>query len=137
MTEPTRTGDATAPVDNGNLLQLGAVVQCVCLSLRTVRHYEAAGLISPAARTVGGFRLYDDTTVARLLLIMQMKPLGFTLEEMLMVIETREQLANPDVDSETRETLRARIALFSASAEEKVRQLRDQVAAAEDFAARL
>ena len=74
-----------APV--GPLRQIGEVVATVGLSLRTVRFYEEAGLVIPVARTAGGFRLYDDESIARLRLIMQMKPLGFTLDEMRLLIE--------------------------------------------------
>ena len=118
-------------------MQIGAVAQLVGLSLRTVRLYEEAGLIRPTARTAGGFRLYDPDSVERLLLIKQMKPLGFSFEEMRLLIETRDQLADPTIDPEERVRLRSQIAAFSATATEKVRRLRDQLASAEHFASRL
>ena len=124
-------------VDDDLLLQIGAVAQLVDLSLRTVRHYEDAGLVRPAARTAGGFRLYDHDTIARLLLIKQMKPLGFTLEEMRLLIETRDRLDDPSLDPDERDNLRERVALFSAAATEKVRGLREQLATAEAFASTL
>jgi hypothetical protein len=83
---------ADVPVAGGDaggdraLRQIGDVANLVGLSLRSVRHYEDAGLVLPAARTTGGFRLYDDEAIARLRLIMQMKPLGFSLEEMRLLI---------------------------------------------------
>jgi DNA-binding transcriptional MerR regulator len=126
-----------AGIDDEALLQIGAVAQLVDLSLRTVRHYEEAGLVRPAARTAGGFRLYDNDTVARLLLIKQMKPLGFTLEEMRLLIETRNRLDDPSLDPDERTNLRERVALFSAAASEKVRGLREQLATAEEFASTL
>ena len=129
--------DCPTAVDSEPLMQIGAVAQLVTLSLRTVRHYEDAGLVRPTARTVGGFRLYDHDTITRLLLIKQMKPLGFTLEEMRLLIETRDQLADPTLDPDARENLRERIALFSVAATEKVRELREQLATAEAFAATL
>ena len=67
----------------------------------------------PVARTVGGFRLYDHDTIERLLLIKQMKPLGFTLEEMRLLIETRDRLDDPALDPDERTDLRERVALFS------------------------
>lgn len=124
-------------VDDDSLLQIGAVAQLVDLSLRTVRHHEDAGLVRPVARTAGGFRLYDHDTIARLLLIKQMKPLGFTLEEMRLLIETRERLDDPSLDPDERNNLRERVALFSAAASEKVRGLREQLATAEAFASTL
>ncbi|HUP76557.1 MAG TPA: MerR family transcriptional regulator [Acidimicrobiales bacterium] len=129
--------DIPTAVDNQPMMQIGAVSQLVTLSLRTVRHYEDAGLVRPAARTAGGFRLYGQDTVARLLLIKQMKPLGFTLEEMRLLIETRDRMNDPDLDADERTNLRERVALFSAATTEKVRQLRKQLATAEAFAAAL
>src|SRR4051794_19659521 len=56
--------------------QIGEVAERVELSLRTVRYYEEMGLITPERRTDGGFRLYTEENVQRLLAIKQMKPLG-------------------------------------------------------------
>ena len=129
--------DSPTAVEREPLMQIGAVAQMVTLSLRTVRHYEDAGLVRPKARTVGGFRLYDQETIARLLLIKQMKPLGFTLEEMRLLSETRDRLDDPDTDPAVKADLRERVALFSVAATEKVRELREQLATAEAFAATL
>ena len=54
------------------LLQIGEVADRVGLSLRTVRYYEEQGLLTPASRTSGGFRLYSEAQVDRLALIKQM-----------------------------------------------------------------
>jgi DNA-binding transcriptional MerR regulator len=83
------------------LLQIGEVADRVGLSLRTVRYYEEVGLVAPSARSDGGFRLYSDDDVERLLLIKRMKPLGLTLEEM-------GELAGLIARSESPSELRAR-----------------------------
>jgi len=129
--------DGPTAADSGRLMQIGAVAELVTLSLRTVRHYEDAGLVRPVARTGGGFRLYDHDTIRRLLLIKQMKPLGFTLEEMRLLIETRHQLADPALDPDLRAHLREQVALFSLAATKKVEELREELATAEAFAATL
>ena len=54
--------------------------------IRTIRHYEEVGLILPSARSGGGFRLYTEPDLARLRVVKDMKPLGFTLEEMREVL---------------------------------------------------
>ena len=100
-------------------------------------HYEDAGLVRPVARTAGGFRLYDRDTIERLQLIKQMKPLGFTLEEMRLLLETRDRLDDPALDPDERTDLRERVVLFSVAATEKVRALREQLATAEAFATTL
>ncbi|WP_258382691.1 MerR family DNA-binding transcriptional regulator, partial [Streptomyces sp. NTH33] len=42
--------------------------------MRTIRHYEEAGLVIPSARSQGGFRLHPEAGVARLMVIRRMKP---------------------------------------------------------------
>lgn len=63
-------------------MHIGEVAERTGLSLRTVRYYEEVGLLPEPDRSAGGFRLYTDVAVERLLVIKQMKPLEFTLEEM-------------------------------------------------------
>ena len=64
-------------------MQIGEVGERTGLSLRTIRHYEEIGLVAPTARSKGGFRLYGEADVERLLLVKTMKPMEFTLEEMV------------------------------------------------------
>ena len=67
-------------------MQIGEVADRTQLSLRTLRHYDEVGLLRPSARSEGGFRLYTTADVEKLLVIRRMKPLGYTLEEMLEVM---------------------------------------------------
>ncbi|MEV7633016.1 MerR family transcriptional regulator [Microbacterium sp. NPDC089318] len=71
-------------------MRIGDVAERTSLSLRTLRHYDELGLVTPSARTHGGFRLYTEEDVSRLMLVRRMKPLGYTLEEMrelLLVVD--------------------------------------------------
>ena len=134
-----RTGSPATPrvAEGQPLRRIGEIAELVGVSLRTVRYYEEAGLVTPAARTVGGFRLYDEETVVRLRLILQMKPLGFTLDEMRLLAETRERLTEPGLTPELRSELRGRLEMFSAAAAEKLEQLRERLAIAESFSLQL
>ncbi|WP_369809822.1 MerR family transcriptional regulator [Parafrankia sp. EUN1f] len=116
-----------------NALQIGEVAERVGLSLRTVRYYEEAGLLVPTGRTPGGFRLYDDDAVDRLLLIKRMKPLGFTLEEMRSLLTVRDELADPGLTAQRRVELRERLRTWAVLAEQKLAALREQAGVAEDF----
>ncbi|WP_375001913.1 MerR family transcriptional regulator [Aeromicrobium sp. CTD01-1L150] len=69
-------------------MKIGEVADRVGLSLRTIRFYEEAGLVTPDARSAGGFRLYTDAAVERLKLIRTMKPLDFTVEEISDVLNS-------------------------------------------------
>ena len=118
-------------------MQIGDVAERTGLSLRTIRHYEEVGLLPEAQRSAGGFRLYDDQAVARLLLIRRMKPLDFSLEEMRDLIELRERLAGPRLSARTRTELRERLATYHALVDHKLTSLREQADSAQAFSDQL
>lgn len=78
----------------------------------TIRHDEEVGLALPTARSQGGFRLYTDDDVARLLVIKRMKPLDFTLEEMRDLLTILDRLQTDDTDEATRENLTKRLSVY-------------------------
>ncbi|MGW0930027.1 MerR family transcriptional regulator [Streptomyces sp. NPDC002644] len=123
---------------DGKHMQIGEVAARTELSLRTIRHYEETGLVVPSARSQGGFRLYTETDVARLLVIRRMKPLGFTLEQMRDLLDATDRLdAGTGLDAGEREALLERVRAYRRAADEQVEKLRVQLARAEDFAATL
>ncbi|SCG45240.1 DNA-binding transcriptional regulator, MerR family [Micromonospora echinaurantiaca] len=124
-------GDRSAPA-TGRLMQIGEAADRVGLSIRTIRHYEEVGLIVPSARSEGGFRLYTDTDLDRLVVVKRMKPLGFTLDEMRELLGLLDALSTAD-DAE-RPALRERLGMFHAVAAARVDVLREQLTTAEDFA---
>lgn len=63
------------------LLKVGALASRTGLTIRTLHHYDEIGLVSPAARTPSGHRLYDVRDVARLQQIQALRSLGMSLEE--------------------------------------------------------
>lgn len=70
-----------------DFFQIGEVAERAGLSLRTVRYYEEVGLAAPSQRSGGGFRLYSEDDVQRLLLVKRMKPLGLSLDEMCELLD--------------------------------------------------
>ncbi len=122
---------------HGATLQIGDVAELTGLSLRTIRHYEDVGLLPPAQRSPGGFRLYTHGGVDRLLLVKQMKPLGFTLEEMAEIIDLRERLLTPRLSRTTRAGLLARLEHYQQLTDAKLADLVRTVDRATTFAAEL
>ncbi|WP_232028539.1 MerR family transcriptional regulator [Streptomyces lincolnensis] len=119
-------------------MQIGEVAARTELSLRTIRHYEDTGLVVPSARSQGGFRLYTEADVARLMVIRRMKPLGFTLDEMRALLEATDRLdADEELPPEEREALLERIRGFEHATRQRVEDLRTQMSRAEEFAATL
>ncbi|WP_198944077.1 MerR family transcriptional regulator [Streptomyces sp. CB03234] len=119
---------------DGKHMQIGEVATRTELSLRTIRHYEEAGLVVPSARSQGGFRLYTERDVERLMVIRRMKPLGFTLEQMRDLLGATDRLDGEDLSTGEREVLLARVREYEQSVAEQVAKLRVQLARAEEFA---
>lgn len=118
-------------------MQIGEVAARTELSLRTIRYYEETGLVTPSVRSPGGFRLYADTDVARLMVIRRMKPLGFTLDQMRDLLQAVDRLDSGNADTGEREVLLGRVRHYELAAAEQIDKLRTQLARAEDFAATL
>ncbi|MHA7247431.1 MerR family transcriptional regulator [Arthrobacter tecti] len=82
-------------------MHIGELADATGLSLRTIRHYDELGLLPDTTRTDGGFRLFTQSDLERLLVIRSMKPLGFTLEEMVELLDIVDRLSveggNPDL----------------------------------------
>lgn len=115
--------------------QIGEVATRTGLSLRTIRYYEEVGLVAPTARTEGGFRLYTETDVARLMLIKRMKPLDFALEEIRDLLGLLDALDSGSLTDAERGPLMERLSMYHAAALERCAHLRAQLEQAEEFAA--
>ncbi|GAA1917514.1 MerR family transcriptional regulator [Streptomyces sodiiphilus] len=118
-------------------MQIGQVAERTGLSLRTIRHYEEMGLVTPSARSKGGFRLYTRADVDRLMVVRRMKPLDFSLEEMRNLLTVLDELSSGGGSDAEREQLRQQLRAFHQVAEARCEKLRAQLLAAEDFAATL
>jgi len=125
-----------APAESVVTMHIGELAENTGLSLRTIRHYDEIGLLKASGRTDGGFRLYTQEDQDRLMLIRRMKPLGFSLEEMielLKIIDTL-QAGVPDVaDADVRLQLDG----FIAQTVERRQRLEDQLGMADEFLALL
>lgn len=118
------------------LLQIGDVAQQTGLSLRSVRHYEDVGLLPPAERSPGGFRLYTTEAVQRLLVIKQMKPLEFTLDEMRMLLDAQDELAAGPTPARRRE-LADTLAGYRLLVEQRIAKMEQRLAGARALQASL
>ena len=116
------------------LLQIGDVAERVGLSLRTVRYYEELGLVSPSARTDGGFRLYAERDIQRLLALKRMKGLGLSLEEMGELADLIELGAAPaGLEGAALGSLTASLRCYAARADDAIRRRERDVAQAREL----
>lgn len=102
-----------------------------------MRYYEEEGLVRPAQRTEGGFRLYSEEEIARLELIKKMKPLGFTIQEMKRLLDARDDLATADPSSRKHENALDSLSGYADVTGQKIDALREQLASAESFTGQL
>lgn len=114
-------------------MQIGEVAARTGLSLRTIRYYEEVGLVTPSARSAGGFRLYAEEDVARLQLIRRMKPLDFSLDDMRELLAVVDAL-DGGASGADRDHLLAELRSMHAAAVERVESLRVRLDIAEEFA---
>lgn len=134
-TRDATTGRARDTGVDDKHMHIGEVAARTELSLRTIRHYEETGLVIPSARSQGGFRLYTESDVARLMVIRRMKPLGFTLDQMRDLLDATDRLdAGTRLGTGEREALLERVRTYQQAAAEQVGKLRVQLARAEEFA---
>ena len=118
-----------AATKSRGLLQIGDVAERTGLSLRSVRHYEDVGLLPPAQRSPGGFRLYTAAAVERLLVVKQMKPLEFTLDEMRALLDARDELAAGPAPGRRRE-LQDTLSAYRLLVEQRIAKMERRLAAA-------
>ena len=57
------------------------------VSVRTLHHYDAIGLLKPARVTEAGYRLYDDAALGRLQTILLFRELEFPLKEIKRMLD--------------------------------------------------
>ena len=64
------------------------VSQLTGVSVRTLQHYDAIGLLRPTRVTEAGYRLYDDDSLARLQSVLLLRELQFPLKEIRDILDT-------------------------------------------------
>jgi len=70
-------------------LTIGKIASLSKVSADTLRYYEREGLISPASKSEGGYRLYDRDAVRRVRFIKEAQHCGFTLTEIRNLLDMR------------------------------------------------
>lgn len=114
-------------------MHIGEVAARTELSLRSLRHWEEVGLLHPSGRTDGGFRLYTEDDVEKILVIRRMKPLGFSLEAMRAVMDDLDLLWGDEADAPARDDARSRLRQVAAEAVDRRTRLERQLEMADEF----
>ena len=76
------------------LLRIAEVADATGLTPRSIRYYEEVGLLAPAARSEGAYRLYDTDDLERLRFIRGLRDdAGFSLAEIGQLLEDEQARA--------------------------------------------
>jgi MerR family transcriptional regulator, thiopeptide resistance regulator len=68
-------------------LTVGEVARLAGITVRTLHHYDAIGLVSPSDRTASGYRLYAERDLDRLHAVLAYRELGFALDEVAALLD--------------------------------------------------
>ncbi|NUS72933.1 MAG: MerR family transcriptional regulator [Corynebacteriales bacterium] len=66
---------------------IGTLAELANVTVRTLRHYDQLGLLTPSTRSRAGYRQYGDSDLERLQQILYYRELGFSLEEIATIID--------------------------------------------------
>lgn len=115
-------------IPNG-YMTVGELAKKMGVTVRALHHYDKLGLLSPAAESDGGYRLYTDKDVVKLHQILAMKSLGFSLDAIknwVIHLETPEEVA--DALTEQAAAIREKIQSLSEIVEH-IEKLKDETLA--------
>jgi DNA-binding transcriptional MerR regulator len=73
-------------------VQIGALAQASGVTVRTLHHYDAIGLLVPDARSQTGRRLYSEQNVRRLFQIVALRRLGLSLDQITAALDQNPSL---------------------------------------------
>jgi DNA-binding transcriptional MerR regulator len=132
--------EAPAPINR--LLRIQEVAAETGLTARSIRYYEEIGLLEPAARSEGDYRLYDADDLERLRFIKGLRDdAGFSLAEIGQLLgdekarmRNREQFRSTDDPDERRALLHdgiERIDRQIATLRSKIGRLQSMISDAE------
>ena len=76
-------------------MTIGVLARRAGVNPKTVRYYEAIGLLPPPPRTISGYRQYAEKDAERLEFIRSAKALGIALEEIKEVLVFRDRGTYP------------------------------------------
>ncbi|MFN8639008.1 MAG: MerR family transcriptional regulator [Dehalococcoidia bacterium] len=112
--------------------RVGAVARATGLCVRTLRHYDALGLVRPAERTAAGYREYSADDVRRVYCVRSLQGLGLSLGEIRGLLEdsardlpalVQRQIERADLEIRAAKLLRRRLQTLAEALRESAAPL--------------
>jgi MerR family transcriptional regulator, copper efflux regulator len=91
-------------------LTIGQAAKSTGVAARTIRFYEAVGVLPAAIRTAAGYRQYTDNSLQQLLFIPRARALGLSLRQLRALMAALDGESRGPVRPRVREVVRAHLA---------------------------
>ncbi len=108
-------------------LTIGQVAKSTGVAARTIRFYEAAGVLAAPRRTGAGYRQYSEDGVQQLLFVRRARALGLSLRDLKTLLAALDGGVSGPVRPRVREVVRAHLSAVQAQIRE-LGQLERQLA---------
>ena len=72
-------------------MSIGQLADRAGVAIDTVRYYERNALLKPASRLASGYRRYGESELKRLVFIRRAKALGFSLDDVRVLLQLSEE----------------------------------------------
>ncbi len=87
---PETPASSVSSSDN-TLVKIGVIAKKTGVSVQALRYYQQRGLISPKQQLPSGYRLFETSVTERILFIQRCQNIGFTLDEILELLNLQEK----------------------------------------------
>ena len=76
-------------------MRIGQLADAASVPAKTIRYYEAIGLMPPPVRQANGYREFDESAGERLRFVKAAQAVGFTLTEIKEILSLRDRGEEP------------------------------------------
>lgn len=84
---------------------VGELAALAGVSPRTIRYYDKKGLLCPVAYSENQYRQYDKSSLLQLQQVLMLKYIGFSLEEIIQIFQSRKEMSIPELLAEQKRML--------------------------------
>ena len=93
----------------GELLRIGEAARLLGVTAKTLRFYEAKGILPPARRNGAGYRLYSPEDLERVRFVLRLKEVGLVLDEVREVLTCAEEACCGGTGPQLEKMLRSKL----------------------------